>query len=165
MNEANTLLGFKGARVATGEDWASVVQQNKQPRSDEHQTKWQRVGRSARAGVAALYARVAKKILPETKCRVEIFLKPLACPCRYVLWTKRAIDEHLITCSFLSYAESQNPAEKECCFGLHSSKKRMVLTDFGFVYLHLWNICFVSKNTATNFLVMLHWQSQNIFLF
>jgi hypothetical protein len=51
--------------------------------------------------------------------------------------TKQVIDEHLITCSFLSYAESQNPAEKECCFGLHSSKKRMVLTDFGFVYLHL----------------------------
>ena len=92
------------------------MQQNKQPRSDEHQTKrlemcydWDRcwlidayyladkgngsvVSGSARASVAALPARVAKKILPFGKeepqadlQKVEIFFKPLACPCRHVL--------------------------------------------------------------------------------
>ena len=92
------------------------MQQNKQPRSDEHQTKrpeigcdWERcwvvdanhiaaegngsvVSGSARASVAALPARVAKKILPFEReepqadlQKVEIFFKPLACPCRHVL--------------------------------------------------------------------------------
>ena len=118
--------GFKGARVATREDWASVVQQNKQPRSDEHQTKRHKIAvignvvglqmpitlqiRGTKAkwigaqelSVDAVCARVAKKILPFEReepqanlQKVEIFFKPLACPCTHVLWTKWAIDEHL----------------------------------------------------------------------
>ena len=68
------------------------MQQKKQPRSDEHQTKRsERVG-AQELSVAAVCARVAKKILPfegeEPQAdlqKVEIFFKPLACPCTHVL--------------------------------------------------------------------------------
>jgi len=69
--------------------------------------------------VAAVCARVAKKILPfegeepQTDLqKVEIFFKPLACPCTHVLCTKRAIDEHLITCSVGSWGRCGEGAVK-----------------------------------------------------
>ena len=46
-------------------------------------------------------ARVAKKILPEAERGVEIFLSHLLALAHMFCGTKRAIDEHLITCLIL----------------------------------------------------------------